>query len=233
MARRRRKIKTKWRLEVNYNQLRTDISKSSRAIQKQVKPIALGAFEYERDQFLEEYKDHGVTQEIEGGPEASNSSGTLSGITNLFSFIGFRKGDRPTEAVKKLIEQYTYLRMNPRVKSVRGAILYTYTGVVPTLSDFFAQTPYPDNWQGGSWLQGIEKGISGLNYLLRLPSRGRELDSRSGGAIQSKTRERGSLKFENTKYFTFLHKKFTSRLNKGVLGTAGRRSGAYGGSGGR
>jgi len=229
----KRRLKSKWKVTVNYQQLRTDIFKSSRAIQRQVKPVALGAFEYERDQFLEDYEEHEVTQEIEGGPGASNSSGTLSGITNLFSFIGFRQGSRPTEPVKKLIEQYTYLRMNPRVKSVRGGILYTYTAVIPSLSDFYAAAPYPDNWQGGSWLKGIEQGISGLNYLLRLPSRGRKLDSRSGGAIQSQTQVRSSLKFENAKYFTFLYNKFTSRLKKGVLGTTGRRSGAYGGFTGR
>ena len=87
MAKAGRRLRSKWKLTVNYQQLRTDIFKSSRLIQKQVKPIALSAFDYERDQFLEDYEEHPVTQEIEGGPDAPNSSGTLSGITNLFSFI--------------------------------------------------------------------------------------------------------------------------------------------------
>jgi hypothetical protein len=204
------------KVKINYAQLRKDFHKSSRALQKVVKPVALQAFEFEKQKFLKDFEEHGVTQEVEGGPDAPNLSGTLGGITNLFSFIGFHSGDSPTEPVKELIRRYTYLRMNPRVIHDKRGVLYKYSAAIPSLSDFFDVTPFPDNWQGGSWLKGIEKGISGINYLLRLPSRGRMLDSRSGGAVQVRNRIRTGARFRNSKYFTQIYNKFVSRLNKGV-----------------
>ena len=39
---------------------------------------------------IAKFLNHPVTIEIKGGIDASNISGTLSGITNLYSFIGFR-----------------------------------------------------------------------------------------------------------------------------------------------
>ena len=38
---------------------------------------------------LNEFETHPVTREIEGGPDATNTSGTLGGSGNLFSFLGF------------------------------------------------------------------------------------------------------------------------------------------------
>ena len=48
-------------------------------------------FEKIKNQMLEEFNDHPVTREIEAGIDASNISGTLNNITNLFSSSQFDK----------------------------------------------------------------------------------------------------------------------------------------------
>ena len=40
---------------------------------------------------LKNFEKHPVTVEIQGGPTATNVSGTLGGIGNLFTYIGFRR----------------------------------------------------------------------------------------------------------------------------------------------
>ena len=52
-------------------------------------------FDKLKTEMLADFDNHPITVEIEGGIDASNSSRTLNGITNLYSFIGFENGDRP------------------------------------------------------------------------------------------------------------------------------------------
>lgn len=49
-----------------------------------------------QDDLVREYENHPVTQEIDAGPNASNSSGTLDGKGNLFLLSGL------TEAIIQL-----------------------------------------------------------------------------------------------------------------------------------
>ena len=57
------------------------------AAKREIKDIEKQA----RKEFLKEFDDHPITNEIEAGPDSSNSSGTLNGYGNLFSisFIVF------------------------------------------------------------------------------------------------------------------------------------------------
>jgi hypothetical protein len=45
------------------------------------------------------------------GPEATNISGTLGGVSNLFAFIGFDQGEQPIAPILALLESVT-LNMN-------------------------------------------------------------------------------------------------------------------------
>ena len=65
-------------------------------------------FEKIKQQILNEFDNHPVTREINDGISASNISGTLDGITNLYSFIGFNEGDNPTKAIRDMLEKSTY-----------------------------------------------------------------------------------------------------------------------------
>ena len=152
---------------------------------------------------MAEFLSHSVTQEIMGGPSSSNISGTLDGVTNLFAFIGFDRGDSPVAPILSLLEA-TNIQYDSEIK--RGAIGNRFKVTLPTAEDIFQVTPLP--WaMGRSWAQGIERGISGLGYLLR------KNKGRSGAAIQSRVKIRGG-GFSNTPYISALIKKYTQRFQQ-------------------
>lgn len=150
--------------------------------------------------FITEFESHPVTQEIRGGENASNSSGTLGGYGNLFSFIGFNKGSDPISPVINLINKINVLD----VKFSKDEFIVKI--LIPSKNDFGTVTKMP--WESGrSWLLDIERGISGLGaYLYRKYSK-----SRSGYGLQSNFNYK-STTFRNTSYFSFIYKKFLTRI---------------------
>ena len=57
----------------------------------------------EKSRVIDAFDNHEVTKEIAAGPKASNTSGTLGGYGNLFSFIGFDAGSDPITPVKEVL----------------------------------------------------------------------------------------------------------------------------------
>ena len=79
---------------------------------------------------------------------------------------------------------------------------------IPDAKEIFAVTPIP--WATGrSWAKGIETGISGLGYYLKVDRD----NSRSGLGIQSprKVRKKG-VKFNNISYISALIKKYKKKF---------------------
>ena len=150
--------------------------------------------------FISEFESHPVTLELQGGETASNSSGTLGGYGNLFSFIGFNKGSNPVQPVVSLINKITA----SSIKYTRK--MFDVQIQIPSKSDFIAVSKMP--WEGGrSWLFDMEKGISGLGaYLYRQYAK-----SRSGYGLQSIFNYR-STAFKPTQYFTSIYNKFLTRI---------------------
>jgi hypothetical protein len=185
---------------INKKQIQKEIF-SNRAVKRKVLEIVQAEVEKEKALFKQDFESHPVTQEIEGGENASNLSGTLGGYGNLFSFIGFNKGASPTTPVKFLIQSI----------SVAKTVRITNEGFqlkinLPSKEQFGAVSKMP--WEGGrSWLLDIERGISGLGAFLY----GRFLDSRSGGGIQNKYNY-SNRRFRNVKYFSEMYAKFIGRL---------------------
>lgn len=145
-------------------------------------------FENMKKEMIKDFIAHPVTKEISAGPNASNISGTLSGYGNLFSFIGFNKGDDPISPIIKLLEQTNLIVSR---FSNRGILKITIE--LPSPKDIFMITPMP--WAPGlSWAQRMELGMSGYpSYIAR------EKKGRSSGGIQAEE----SLfkgKFKNVKY---------------------------------
>jgi len=133
-----------------------------------------------KQEMIKEFLDSPITQEILGGPDTSNSSGTLNGVSNLFAFIGFDAGEQPIAPILNLFEKQT-IKFEREIK--RPKIGNRCRVDLPTADDIFAITPLP--WATGrSWAQGIERGLSGLGYLLR------KNKGRSGAAIQSRVKVR-------------------------------------------
>tara|TARA_Y100000310_G_C20679229_1_gene814920 strand:- start:2239 stop:2844 length:606 start_codon:yes stop_codon:yes gene_type:complete len=163
------------------------------AIEKKVKSA--------QQNLLKNFEKHPVTVEIQGGTHSGNLSGTLGGIGNLFTYIGFNSGDKPLTALRVLLEKYEIRYHHAKART-------TINITVPTTAELFKATPMP--WATGrSWAKGIETGISGLGRYLYQDS----AHSRSGGAVQVKGRLRVG-KFSNTSYLSSLLNKYYKEIRK-------------------
>jgi hypothetical protein len=174
---------------------------TNRTVKKMVRDIVEKEVEKEKILFRADFESHPVTQELEGGENASNSSGTLGGYGNLFSFLGFNRGAKPTSPVKSLIQS---IRVDRNIQADTNGFKVRVN--IPSKEDFAAITPMP--WEGGrSWLLDMERGISGLGAYLY----GRFDASRSGSGIQSKSKY-SNRTFRAVKYFSQMYNKFIRRL---------------------
>ena len=174
---------------------------SNRAVKKLVRDIVEKEIEKEKILFRNDFESHPITQELDGGENASNISGTLGGYGNLFSFLGFNKGTNPTTPVKLLIQK---IILDRNIKSTANGFEIKVN--IPSKEEFAAVSRLP--WEGGrSWLLDMERGISGLGSFLY----GRFNASRSGGGIQSRYKY-SNRTFRPVKYFSQMYNKFIRRL---------------------
>jgi len=185
---------------INKNLIQKEIF-NNRAVKKMVRDIVQKEVEKEKALFQQDFESHPVTQELDGGENASNISGTLGGYGNLFSFLGFNQGANPTASVKFLIQKIT---LDRNVQASGNGFKIRVN--VPSKEEFGAVSRLP--FEGGrSWLLDIERGISGLGAYLY----GRFASSRSGTGIQSKYNY-SNKRFRNVKYFSGMYTKFLRRL---------------------
>jgi hypothetical protein len=174
---------------------------NNRAVKKMVRDIVQEEVEKEKALFQQDFESHPVTQELDGGEDASNISGTLGGYGNLFSFLGFNQGANPTAPVKFLIQR---ISLDSNIQATGNGFRVKVN--VPSKDEFGAVSRLP--FEGGrSWLLDIERGISGLGAYLY----GRFAGSRSGTGIQSKYKY-SNKRFQNVKYFSGMYTKFLRRL---------------------
>ena len=176
------------------SQINSQLAQSSRV---EVEKSFRRAFQSKKNQMIAEFMNHPVTLELQGGIEAKNISGTLSGITNLYSFIGFAEGDKPIEPILRQLESTNF----SMVRAAGNKLEFRVN--LPKAKDIFDVTPMP--WASGrSWAKGIETGISGLGYYLK-----KESNSRSGLGVQSTSRRvRNNAKFKNTSYISTILKRY-------------------------
>lgn len=143
-----------------------------------------------KQKFLEQFNEHPVTVELEAGSTSPvstpNISNTLDGYGNLFSFIGFTKGDNPIVPLRQLFENQIKFRFS----SFREGKWY-FSISYPDWGDIEDKSKMP--WeQGNSWAKAIENGMSNLSYYLN------KKGGRSGGGIMIK-----DLAFEVNEDLTF------------------------------
>jgi hypothetical protein len=144
-------------------------------------------------EMLQQFESHPVTQEIDMGPDGYNSSGTLGGYGNLYSFIGFEEGMDPIAPIRMLLKKALKIKNSP---NSHKSMITNFIIELPSKEEIFSATPNP--WASGrSWAEGIEKGISGLGQYLNTQS----FSSRSGEGIQADKKIRGG-GFSNTKYLS-------------------------------
>jgi hypothetical protein len=175
-----------------------------KAYQKEINRVIDQQFNKIKNEFINEFMNHPITQEIQGGISATNSSGTLNGITNLYSFIGFDEGTDPIRPIEELLKKSNY-RVLFNNRSADATVIFD----IPTAAQIFEITPMP--WAiGRSWARGIETGISGLGYYLK-----KTKNSRSGLGVQSTTQQvRSGVMFKNSKYISDLINRFNKELKE-------------------
>lgn len=175
----------------------------SREYKMAVRKALMAEVERLKIKLINDFQSHPVTREISQGPNAKNTSLTLGGTGNLFSYIGFEYGDKP---LKPILEKLNSITMSAIVTSRNGdsrAVVF-----YPSAKDIFDVTPLP--WaEGRSWAKSIETGLAGFGYYLH-----KESDvSRSTMAIQTETQVRSG-RFKNVPYISSLIKEFENGILK-------------------
>jgi hypothetical protein len=196
------------RIGINKNRIKKIIRDQLKdKLKKHAHSHALNKIEQAKKIMLAEFNNHPVTKEIEAGPNASNSSGTLGGVGNLFSFIGFKAGDRPVEPVRKLLENSTQL-ISVKPKS-KGELEFEILIDLPSKEEIAQASPLP--WAAArSWVIGIEQGLSGFGQFLVESGKGR-----SGQAIEVKGSIRSG-KFKNKKYISQIISRLQYHLMRSI-----------------
>lgn len=164
-----------------------------------------------RNLLLKELTEHKVSQEIARGAGAVSTSGTLNDLRksgkrgggNLFSFIGFDANDKPISQLKALIRTPLNAKAN-----TFGLGQYSIKTDMPDLETVFQKNPFP--WVNLSWVEGIERGITGLGqYIFGIFGKG----SRSKRGLQLKKEIRAA-SYTPTSYLSKMYNDFFRRLYK-------------------
>jgi len=168
--------------------------------------IARRKFNHAEGLFFREFLEHPVTQEILAGTGVDNNpSGLLGGRGNLFSFFGFNEGENPIGDVSF----YMKSQFNLSRGSYRGK-QWTFRVSMPDKEKVaeYVVGKYGATYTTESWIEGVEKGYSGLNYYLRFSGKGR-----SSGGIQVKSHV-NELSFTTTKYLSEITDNFKTRIQR-------------------
>ena len=150
--------------KIHFGNILKKIGKSSK-FKKEVNAAISTKFNELKEKTLKEFDGHSVTREIEGGTSATNSSGTLGGYGNLFTFIGFSRASTPIYPLRRTIEKAISFRLLKSVESpAQKKIKFNYRVSVPSEGEIHEASPMP--WEGGSWVEGVEYGMSNFSYYM-------------------------------------------------------------------
>jgi|TARA_R110000744_G_scaffold372979_1_gene484918 hypothetical protein len=160
-----------------------------------------------RSTALKELNTHVVTQEIEKGP-SSGGSRLLGGRGNFFGFLGFNERDQPVTIIRETFQNSIKVRNKTGKLKKLSATSFSWDFIIdiPSSADIYKSTRILE-WTSGSWVRGVEKGITNASKTIFLNSD----TSRSGVALQT-TRDIGFIKFSRTPYIT----EILNKLQKGL-----------------
>lgn len=198
--------------KININGLKAEISsKGGSIIKKEILDKANKAIQRAKAQIIAEFDSHEVTREIEGGPNASNSSNTLGGYGNLFTFIGFDSGSDPITPIRSLLAKSISIRS---IRKKRNVFSFVLKFSVPTQEQIESVAPSP--WSTESWVSAVERGMSGLGKYLNSRNQGRFSTSRSGGAIQADFEIRGAQRSQPVEYISRILKNMLKNIESNL-----------------
>lgn len=159
--------------QINMRGLKRELSNQySKKFKRQLEKQIISDVEKVKKELIAEFDSHSVTQDIEAGASASN----VPGGGSLFALIGFNAGDNPTDRLRAFLLS----SLKVKIKNVtNNEIGFSFLLDLPSKEEMDAISPLP--WASGrSWIDEVERGVSGLGRFLvkQSPS------SRSGSAIQ-------------------------------------------------
>lgn len=176
-------------------------------------------FNLVKEEMMEDFINNKVTislaMEEEGG-----DAGLLNGKGSLYGFIGFTKGDEnPAEELGKYLDKSVKIKDKEKVA---GKLAYKFTVSIPSKKDISENTTSPE-WLGGGWVNGIEKGISGLESFIYLGGATRwqesiENNSLSRAGLQA-TNEVRDDEMTPEPYITPILEKFIAKLRSKIKKT--------------
>jgi len=177
----------------------------SETVQRKASALVNEKVQKAKQELIQEFNESEVTQEIEAGPDVSDSKVLPGGYGNLFSFLGFREGREPIPPLREELEKISVNR-KPEITSRK----WIFKIRAPSEDDIERVTPM--DWESGrSWVNAVTKGLSGFSYFLNKLSKA---IGRSGGGIQTKTPVRsGGQFFRGTPYIIGMLGRFKRKIN--------------------
>ena len=155
---------------------------------------------------LQDFLNNVVTREIRGGSSASNSSGTLGGYGNLYSYIGFYQDMDPIAPIEDYLKNFRF--SVKRVTQAREGLAIQLNWFNLDTIKSLSLMPWEE---GNSWIMGVERGISGFgNYMYDLVA-GR---GRSGAATQKKSPVGKVTTFSTRRYLPTMLEEARKRIRK-------------------
>tara|TARA_R110000765_G_scaffold48200_5_gene98789 strand:+ start:3554 stop:4180 length:627 start_codon:yes stop_codon:yes gene_type:complete len=197
-------------MSVDWPSLKAKLRKPKPKSERIAREILVTKVTAAHEVLMEDFEAHEVTEEIKGGVGASNTSKTLSGYGDLFSFIGFESGSDPIGKVRDYLLGSIRINKRAHAKTKNGGYVFRARG--PDMKELESMTPLPYD-PSRSWIRGIERGISGLGYYLQ-SARKKLNNSRSGGGIQIKSGKLRSGGFRPVSYMSGLINQFYTRISK-------------------
>jgi hypothetical protein len=185
--------------KLDINKIRGKALSSKKAKDKALEK-AENKVEKEKSKLIDAFDNHEVTKEIAAGPKASNTSNTLGGYGNLFSFIGFEASSDPITPVKELLNEIEVKNIKFNGERYEASVKY------PSQNEIKKATPLPFE-NGRSWAAGIEDGISGFTQYIYT----KFLDGRSKQGVQSE-KAKGVGSFKKQDYLNSLLQDFIKNI---------------------
>jgi hypothetical protein len=162
-----------------------------------------------KSMMLKEYDKHPVTAEIAAGPMTLPATNATGGYGNLYAFLGFKSGTKPTQELRELIEEQTQFHtVGYRNKAFHFRIALPSKGTIEAMTEMPWGT-------GGSWVHAVEHGLDNLAFFVYKRSMGR-----SGGGIIAADEVNDDLSFQTQPYLTTILANFRKRVNNSTVNEA-------------
>jgi len=192
-------------LHINYASIRAKIDKAlgEDKVRRAAYKKAYDYFKRAHNTMLKQFNEHPITQEIEAGPRALNTSDTLDGYGNLFSFIGFPAEDDPIAPLREMLADNVTFR-----QTIYRDRKWYFRVSVPSREDIEHVTDMP--WEhGNSWAYAVENDISGAShYMYKKWEAGR-----SGTGFQLPYENMEDLIFQPRPYISEILANFREKIN--------------------